>query len=142
MQRGRIHKNILLVSFLVIMLLCSGCLTNMPDDNTLKKDTLIFGVLSADTIYPLDITYYNYWTLIPNIYNNLVEYDEQFSIIPSLAVAWNNPNNLTWRFYLRQGVKFHNGNNFTAEDVRYSIDTFYSGIIGIFFTVKLNYFII
>jgi len=131
MKRDRIHKNILLVPFLVIMLLCSGCITNVPDDNTLKKDTLIFGALSADMIYPLDITQYNYWTLIPNIYNNLVEYDEQFRIIPSLAVSWNNPNNLTWRFYLRQGVKFHNGNNFTAEDVRYSIDTFYSGFKSI-----------
>ena len=131
MQMDRIHKNILLVPFLVIMMLCSGCITNMPDDNTLKKDTLILGVLSPDMIYPLDITYYNYWTLIPNIYNNLVEYDEQFSIIPSLAVTWNNPDNLTWRFYLRQGVKFHNGNDFTAEDVRYSIDNFYSGFKSI-----------
>ncbi len=126
MQRDHIHKNILLVPLLVIMLLCSGCITNTPDDNNLKKDTLIFGALSADSIYPLDITHYNYWTLIPNIYNNLVEYDEQFRIIPSLAVAWNNPDNLTWRFYLRQDVKFHDGNDFTAEDVRYSIDIFYS----------------
>ncbi|VVB62267.1 HTH-type transcriptional regulator SgrR [uncultured archaeon] len=132
MQRDRTHKNILIVPFLVILLVCSGCLTNTTVNNTpSKKDTLIIGVLSADTIYPLNITDNNYWTLIPNIYNNLVEYDEQFRIIPSLAVAWNNPDDLTWRFYLRQGVKFHNGNDFTAEDVRYSIDTYYSGFKSI-----------
>jgi peptide/nickel transport system substrate-binding protein len=131
MERDRKHKNFLLVPIIVIILLCSGCITNMPDDNTLIKDTLIYGVLSADTIYPLDIIHYNYWTLIPNIYNNLVEYDEQFRIIPSLAVAWNNPDNMTWRFYLRRGVKFHNGNDFTAEDVKYSINTFYSGFKSI-----------
>ena len=131
MQRSLVHKNILIVSFFVILLLCSGCLTNIPNENTLKEDTLTIGVLSADVIYPLDINYNNYWTLIPNIYNNLVEYDEQFRIIPSLAVEWNNPDNRTWRFYLRQGVKFHDGNDFTAEDVKYSIETFYSGFESI-----------
>jgi peptide/nickel transport system substrate-binding protein len=128
MHKDRLHKNILFVPFIVMLLLCSGCLTNTNVDNTTStKDTLIFGVLSAETIYPLDVTNNNYWTLIPNIFNGLVEYDEQFRIIPSLALSWNNADSLTWRFSLRQGVKFHNGNNFTAEDVRYSIDTFYSG---------------
>ncbi len=125
------NKNILIVLFLVTSLVYSGCLTNTTEEKTSKKDTLNIGVLSADSIYPLDVTYNNYWTLIPNIYNNLVEYDEQFRIIPSLAVAWNNPDNLTWRFYLRQGVKFHNGNDFIAEDVKYSVNTFYRGFKSI-----------
>ena len=131
MKRNRRHNNILIIPFLVILLVCSGCLTNTTNQNTSTKDTLIYGVLLTDMIYPLGITYNNYWTLIPNIYNNLVEYDEQFRIIPSLAIAWNNPDNQTWRFYLRQGVKFHNGNDFTAEDVKYSINTFYSGFSSI-----------
>jgi len=131
MKGDRSYKNILIVPFLIILLVCSGCLTNIIDYNTSKKNTLIIGVLLTDAIYPLNITYNNYWTLIPNIYNNLVEYDEQFRIIPSLAIAWNNPDSLTWRFYLRQGVKFHDGNHFTAEDVRYSINTFYSGFESI-----------
>jgi peptide/nickel transport system substrate-binding protein len=107
-------------------LFCSGCITISNDDNDKsKKDTLIWGVLSAEYIYPLDVTNDNFWTLIPNIYNGLVEFDENFRVIPALAVSWNNPNNLTWRFYLRQGVKFHNGDDFTAE-VRFSFETVHS----------------
>lgn len=42
---------------------------------------------------------------------------------PSLAVSWTNPDQNTWRFKLREGVKFHNGDPFTASDVKFSIDT-------------------
>lgn len=41
---------------------------------------------------------------------------------PALAISWTNPDNTTWRFTLRKGVKFHNGDFFTAADVKFSID--------------------
>jgi peptide/nickel transport system substrate-binding protein len=41
---------------------------------------------------------------------------------PALATSWTNPDNSTWRFKLRNKVKFHNGDSFTAADVKYSID--------------------
>jgi peptide/nickel transport system substrate-binding protein len=79
-------------------------------------------MLTPESIYPLDVTNDNFWTIIPNVFNGLVDFDEDFRIIPSLAVSWNNPDNLTWRFSLRPGVKFHDGNNFTAEDVKFSLE--------------------
>jgi len=86
----RSTKNILVVPFIILLFCCSGCFTDTTNDkNTSTKDTLIFGVLSADMIYPLGVTDYNYWSLIPNIFNGLVEYDDQFRIVPSLAVSWN-----------------------------------------------------
>jgi len=128
MSENRINKKIIFISFILMLLFCSGCIniSNVDNNNNLKKDTLIWGVMSAESIYPLNVTYGNFWTIIPNIFNGLVDFDENFRIIPSLAVSWNNPDNFTWRFYLRQGVKFHNGNDFTAEDVKYSFDTFHS----------------
>lgn len=41
---------------------------------------------------------------------------------PSLATEWERDDDTTWRFTLREGVEFHNGDAFTAEDVRFSIE--------------------
>ncbi len=42
---------------------------------------------------------------------------------PSLAESWTeSPDKLTYEFKLRQGVKFHNGDPFTAEDVKFSFE--------------------
>jgi len=41
---------------------------------------------------------------------------------PALAQRWTNPDKTTWRFYLRRGVKFHNGDSFTSADVKFSLD--------------------
>src|SRR5208283_3331378 len=42
--------------------------------------------------------------------------------VPALAERYEHPDPLTWKFYLRKGVKFHNGNDFTAADVKYTFE--------------------
>jgi peptide/nickel transport system substrate-binding protein len=41
---------------------------------------------------------------------------------PCLAESWENPDDKTWLFHLRQGVKFHNGEEVDAEDVKFSLE--------------------
>ncbi|SMC16714.1 peptide/nickel transport system substrate-binding protein [Desulfacinum hydrothermale DSM 13146] len=43
-------------------------------------------------------------------------------LMPALAERWEHPDLLTWRFYLRKGVTFHNGNPFTAQDVKFTFE--------------------
>ena len=43
-------------------------------------------------------------------------------LAPALAVRYEHPDALTWKFYLRKGVRFHNGNPFTAEDVKFTFE--------------------
>ncbi len=57
-----------------------------------------------------------------NVHDGLVQFDSELKVLPALATKWDNPDNLTWIFHLRKGVKFHNGDPFTAEDVKFSIE--------------------
>jgi peptide/nickel transport system substrate-binding protein len=44
------------------------------------------------------------------------------TLAPALALRYERLDALTWKFYLRKGVKFHNGNPFTAADVKFSFE--------------------
>ncbi|MBI4278846.1 MAG: hypothetical protein HY660_10355 [Armatimonadetes bacterium] len=41
---------------------------------------------------------------------------------PALATSWRNVNDTTWEFRLRSGVRFHNGDGFSARDVKFTIE--------------------
>jgi peptide/nickel transport system substrate-binding protein len=56
-----------------------------------------------------------------NIYGRLLHRLPDLSLEPDLATAWElGDDGVTWRFELREGVTFHNGNPFNADDVVYS----------------------
>lgn len=57
-----------------------------------------------------------------NVYDGLVEYNSDGALVPALATTWDNPDETTWVFHLRTGVKFHDGSDFTADDVVYSFE--------------------
>ena len=57
-----------------------------------------------------------------NVHDGLVAFDSELNVVSALASKWENPDNLTWIFHLRKGVNFHNGDPFTAEDIRFSIE--------------------
>jgi peptide/nickel transport system substrate-binding protein len=61
-----------------------------------------------------------------NIYDHLVsrafDKDGRIEHFPMLATSWEAINDTTWVFHLRKGVKFHNGEEFTSEAVKYSIE--------------------
>jgi peptide/nickel transport system substrate-binding protein len=56
------------------------------------------------------------------VYEFLVNRDEQFKLEPALAVSWQATGPTTWRFRLRPGVKFHDGSSFTADDAVFSFE--------------------
>ncbi len=55
--------------------------------------------------------------------DTLVELNERLEPTPALAESWETPDPLTYIFHLRQGVMFHDGTEFTAEDVKYTFET-------------------
>src|ERR1700761_8250959 len=56
------------------------------------------------------------------VYEGLTARDKDLKIIPALAESWETPEPTRWRFHLRKGVKFQNGDPFTADDVVFSAD--------------------
>jgi peptide/nickel transport system substrate-binding protein len=56
-----------------------------------------------------------------HVYESLVMRGKQLEILPALAVSWKQTSPTVWVFNLRRGVKWHDGSDFTADDVVFSI---------------------
>ena len=56
------------------------------------------------------------------VYEALLDVDSNLEVVPQLAVAWKILDPTHWEFELRQGVRFHDGTPFTADDVVFSIE--------------------
>src|SRR5262249_14346797 len=56
------------------------------------------------------------------IFDGLVQFDQNLMISPALATYWKaSRDGLTWTFTLRRGVGFHHGREMTSDDVAYSL---------------------
>ena len=56
------------------------------------------------------------------IYEPLVTHDEDLKLVPALAEEYEQVDETTWRFKLREGVKFHDGSDFNADVVKANIE--------------------
>jgi peptide/nickel transport system substrate-binding protein len=62
------------------------------------------------------------FTVLDQVNGFLARYDKDFNVSPALATSWEAVDDKTVRFHLRTGVKFHNGDEMTADDVKFSIE--------------------
>ncbi len=87
----------------------------------MRAETLRFafqGSLNSLDPYTLNETFT--LGMLGNVYEGLTRRGANLEIMPALATKWEVVEPTRWRFHLRQGVKFANGNDFTAEDVAFS----------------------
>ena len=122
-------RNILVLALCLMLVLITGC---NPEPNPGKDPNLtdpVYGgtlryALGRDSVAFDPHIYYgaSSASIQGNIYDGLLEYDSDGSLVPALAESWENPDENTWIFHLRSGVKFHDGSDFNADDVIYSFE--------------------
>jgi peptide/nickel transport system substrate-binding protein len=61
-------------------------------------------------------------TVARHVFESLVQVDADGQLQPALAESWRAVDPTTWEFRLRRGVRFHNGQEMTAEDVVFSLE--------------------
>ncbi len=91
-----------------------------------KRGGTVTLVLSAEppTLTSLANTAFNSVLVSAKVNEGLLTYDFNLSPQPQLATAWSvSPDGLKYTFKLRPNVKWHDGKDFTADDVAYSIQT-------------------
>jgi peptide/nickel transport system substrate-binding protein len=86
------------------------------------KDMLVVGAsLFTDSIAPTGGAYITL-SLCYQTWEPLVARDSDDKLVPALAEKWESISPTHWRFFLRKGVKWHDGSPFTAADVKFTID--------------------
>jgi peptide/nickel transport system substrate-binding protein len=92
-------------------------------DRTRTKEIVVG--LGAEPRTMLGVTIVDWTTnnMLEHIYDRLLDRDAKtFKPKPMLATEWKIVNDTTWEFKLRKGVKFHNGEPFTAASVKATIE--------------------
>ncbi|CAA9536427.1 MAG: Oligopeptide ABC transporter, periplasmic oligopeptide-binding protein OppA [uncultured Thermomicrobiales bacterium] len=96
-----------------------------------KTELVIAQSADVSTLDPQKSTQVNDISVTFNLYDNLLTRGRDLSIQPMLATEFNQVDDLTWEFQLREGVTFHNGEEFGADDVEFTIERTYSGEEGL-----------
>lgn len=86
-----------------------------------KRDNLIVAINSSPaTLDPYGTTDLPAARVTTNVFDTLVRIDENNEVAPCLAESWEIVDDLTYRFKIREGVKFHDGSELTVDDVAFS----------------------
>ena len=83
---------------------------------------LRLGIAEFDTMNPVLSNNKNVQDLAKIIYEPLVDLSVDYKAVPCLATEWSKVENNGYLIKLREGVKWHDGTNFTSRDVKFTID--------------------
>ncbi|WP_255855529.1 ABC transporter substrate-binding protein [Marinobacterium rhizophilum] len=105
-------------------LLCVAMTVTLGLGATMASQANTLRMAEASDIASLDpysVTESNTLGFLHHIYEPLVRYNADLKLEPALATSWEVVEPNVWRFELREGVTFHNGNSLSADDVVASI---------------------
>jgi len=112
----RLRRSALLAVFLLLAAALSECRA--------RRRVTTLRLAQAEDLYSLDpdaAADSRSRAVLANVYDGLVGFDRELSVVPELAVSWTTPDDRTWEFELRPGVRFHDGRALTSADVKFSL---------------------
>ena len=121
-------KNKLVPSLIATLLVLgiSGCSSAEKGTSPVEKsDSKILTIANGTDMSSFDIHDHNTTSteaIHVNMFNYLLKTDGNGGFKPDLAESWENIDEKTWSFKLREGVKFHNGEDLTADDVKFTLE--------------------
>ncbi|MBP2132681.1 peptide/nickel transport system substrate-binding protein [Methanomicrobium sp. W14] len=114
---------ILAVSAFAASLFISGCTSTTQTENSSDNILKVGDMWDISSINPATSSLSGVLVTEKSlITETLVSANDNFELVPNLAESWEQINDTTWEFKLREGVKFHNGREMTAKDVVVSLD--------------------
>ncbi|WP_460358768.1 ABC transporter substrate-binding protein [Mycobacterium sp. ZZG] len=120
MARTAVRTAVLAICALLVAV--TGCSTGQRVDLGQGTGALVAAIAGEpDQLDPHKTTAYFSFEVLENVFDTLVELDENLRMRPALAESWEvSPDQLTWTFRMRPGVTFHDGTVLTADDVVFS----------------------
>lgn len=118
---------LILCMLMVLSLAACGAGGNSEAASGAKDSITIASNVDYDKLHPADVATEIESFLVIQIYDSLAirDYEDQTHMIPRVAESWEvSEDGLCYTFHLRQGVKFHDGSEVTADDVGFSLDLF------------------
>jgi peptide/nickel transport system substrate-binding protein len=130
MKDAKAVGKMVIIGVLIVVIVIAGVVGYYLTIPPKLKETLIMGTTdSVETcLDPARAYDFFGWEIIQSLGCSLVEYKAGATgsaedLIPSLATSWTvSDDGLQWTFNLRQGVKYDDGTEFTADDVKYTFD--------------------
>lgn len=118
----------LMLSLAVVLAGCSGgeeSSGSEGEEPVEQSDSKTLVIANGTDVVSFDIHDHNTTSteaVHVNMFNYLLTNEGEEGFKPDLAESWENVDDKTWSFKLKEGVKFHNGEDLTADDVKYTLE--------------------